>query len=187
MLSTYAQDSTPLPEEHFSGSFCQHFTTHLDLEVRAKVNPSLETIATVHHHGFFADARENAGSKWGAVNQVYCYANFRPIKFEVKRAQNDTRWMFFVINSIDSDGPAPLDATLDGINTLIGKRDFVLLNRFLRIVPTDSANRYALLGLARATFPVRTKLKDWQSFVENCYVAFNARGLDAAKLLKGLH
>lgn len=99
--------------------------------------------------------------------------------------QFDASWMFQVVRSTDAQGETPLEATIDGVHELIRRGEFGVLDRVLKNVP-ESANRFALLGLARSTFPIRSKLAHWRSFVVKCKRALDKRGLDGEKLLKGL-
>lgn len=97
----------------------------------------------------------------------------------------DSSWAFRAVNSSDAQGDGPLEAAIDGVHDLIGRGEFGFLDRVLRQMP-ENANRFALLGIARSTFPVRSKLASWRLYIAKCRAGLAGRGLDAEKLLKGL-
>lgn len=86
----------------------------------------------------------------------------------------------------DESGPAELETVIDGVNALIEQRDYAAIDRAIKQMPKSGTNRFVLVGLARATFPVRTKLNAWRAFILRCRANFASRGLDANQLLKGL-
>ena len=184
MLLRYAQDSTPLPGEPSDGSYRHSFTPRLGQESLADVLSEPSTEITIPW-GLDDESTADAG-RVCVVRFAYCHSPQRNDRKSSKTSFTNSEWIFSVVNSTDADGTAPLDATIDGINSLIEKRDFVFLDRVLRLISDDRINRYALLGMARATFPVRSKLSYWQLFISNCHRALKNRGLDADKLLKGL-
>jgi hypothetical protein len=98
----------------------------------------------------------------------------------------DAEWIFRAFSSSDSNGAERLDATIEGINALVAQRKFNILNRVLRDISESTASRLVLLALARATFPFRSKLSTWQPFVIRVDFEFRRRGLESARLLKGL-
>lgn len=98
----------------------------------------------------------------------------------------DSRWMFDAIASDDANGRARLVPTIQGINSLIALEAYSRLDAFFDSIPASTASRHLLLAVARSSFPVRIKLSRWQPFVLRVRDAFEARGLDAAALLKGL-
>jgi hypothetical protein len=185
MLLKYAQDSTPLPGAHSDGSYCRSFTARLGLENQSE--PIFEPMTEIGSAWAVDDELAAETSRPGIVRLAYCYATPRAERIAFKTSFTDSAWVFSVLNSTDADGADPLDETLDGVNSLIAKRDFSFLDRILRLVPSDATNRYALLALARATFPVRSKLAYWQFFISNCHAVFKKRGLPADQLLKGLN
>ena len=97
----------------------------------------------------------------------------------------DATWIFQAYGSSDSMGSEHLAPTIDGVNALIRVEAFERLDKVLLDCPS-SAGRHVLLGLARATFPVRSRLTSWSAFVRKVETAFVERDLDAKSLLRGL-
>lgn len=98
----------------------------------------------------------------------------------------DTRWVFAAVHSSDEGGTTLIGQVIDGLNELIRSEEFNFIDRVLRIVPTGTASRHVLLTLVRATYPIRPKLNYWQPFALALRHAFEARGLNGDKLLRGL-
>ncbi len=78
-----------------------------------------------------------------------------------------------------------LEYVIDTINVMIAERDFEKLDAY---VSDFSVNHdiTALIGLCRATFPVRSKLPSWSQKVIECRDAIDLRGLNGNVKLKGL-
>lgn len=99
----------------------------------------------------------------------------------------DIRWIFEVAASTEENGASFVGMVIDGVNTLISNGDFKSIDRALESMPVgENASRHVLVTMARATFPVRSKLTAWQGFVRSVSNSFAARGIDHARLLKGL-
>lgn len=98
----------------------------------------------------------------------------------------DLGWMFKALRSTNDTGIGVIASVVDGVNTLIAAGEFRLLDKALTNINVATASKHVLLGLARSTFPVRTKLTAWRSFVNGVDEAFHQRNLDSARLLKGL-
>ena len=107
-------------------------------------------------------------------------------KIENIEAVVDITWVFFALRSSDETGSRWLSETIDGVNQLIALGEFRHLDRALEAVKTETASRQILLGLARSTYPVRSKLNYWKHFLFDVHKTFRVRGLDAGRLLKGL-
>lgn len=98
----------------------------------------------------------------------------------------DLGWLFEALHSTDASGVSMLGVVVDGVNTLIGAQEFRLLDKALSGINVDTVSKHVLLGLARSTFPVRTALSEWKTFLKRVDEAFSRRELDSARLLKGL-
>lgn len=94
--------------------------------------------------------------------------------------------MFDAFRSTDETGSSVLSAVIDGVNTLIAENEFSLLDSALNDIDVETASKHVLLGLARATYPARTRLAAWKDFVNRVDQAFRHRELDSDRLLKGL-
>jgi len=97
----------------------------------------------------------------------------------------DASWIFRAHCSDDRNGQQLLSQTIVGINSLIQKGQFTVLNQVIDNCPM-SAGKHILLAFARASFPVRTRLTSWQSFIRKLEKEFETRGLNASTLLSGL-
>ena len=101
--------------------------------------------------------------------------------------KSDISWIFLAALSTEANGATMVGKVIDGVNALIKARDFKGIDRALRTVPAgENSSRHVLIALARSTFPVRTKLTSWTRFVRLVESCFADRGLDHARLLKGL-
>lgn len=98
----------------------------------------------------------------------------------------DLGWLFEALHSTDESGVKVLGVVVDGVNDLVRSRAFRLLDQALSDINVDTASKHVLLGLARSTYPVRTKLTEWKTFVIRVDEAFRRRELDSDRLLKGL-
>jgi hypothetical protein len=98
----------------------------------------------------------------------------------------DTSWFFRALEADQETGLAILEEVIVGINSLIKAQRFGLLNSMLEDMPTAVTSQHILLALARSTFAVRSKLPKWKPFVLRVKLGFEARGLDANRLLMGL-
>jgi len=101
-------------------------------------------------------------------------------------SKHDFGWVFDAARSTDVNGASKLPFVIDGVNSLIASKSFGMLDRVIQVIPVETASRHILLGIARATFPVRSKLNAWQQFVLQVKDEFANRGLNADGLLKGL-
>ncbi|MBY0612133.1 MAG: hypothetical protein K2P80_08105 [Beijerinckiaceae bacterium] len=98
----------------------------------------------------------------------------------------DVSWIF---NSITADAQSATEvvtSTIDSVNKLIAAREFDLLGRAIAAVDVGNAGRHMLLALARASYPVRSKISNWSSYIEKINCRFIELGLDADRLLRGL-
>lgn len=100
--------------------------------------------------------------------------------------KSDASWIFSAAMSTDANGASMVGKVIDGVNELIAARDFKGIDRALARVPTGNTSKHVLIALARATFPVRTKLSTWHTFVHEVQKGLANRGLDHTRLLKGL-
>lgn len=98
----------------------------------------------------------------------------------------DSSWIFQILSSTDADGEKPLKPTLKGVNALIASANFAFLDRLLISLPLKNMNRFVMLGLARSSNPVRSKLSNWRTFILRARDELEARNLDSARLLQGL-
>lgn len=98
----------------------------------------------------------------------------------------DLKWLFEAVHSSDPDGVKYVGPTIDGINSLISERNFEFIDMVFSIIPPMTASRHVLLALLRSTAPVRSKLSEWKRYTLLVRESFDNRGLDAARLLKGL-
>ncbi|WP_162888000.1 hypothetical protein [Sphingomonas mesophila] len=99
----------------------------------------------------------------------------------------DLRWFYAACHSNDASGVQALGTVIDGVNMLINLRAFRLLDSALRDLDAATTSKHVLLGIARATYPARSKLSGWKTFIAKVDEAFRQRGLDSARLLRGLH
>lgn len=102
------------------------------------------------------------------------------------RPKHDISWIFSAARSKDADGTRLVGKVVDGVNELIANRDFKAIDRALDSVPAENRSKHVLITLARTTYPVRTKLGRWQSYVSKVRSEFERRGLDYPRLLRGL-
>ncbi|MGU3468077.1 hypothetical protein ACLBXO_24810 [Methylobacterium sp. C33D] len=98
----------------------------------------------------------------------------------------DITWIFLALRSSDATGSRWLGEVIDGVNHLISNEEFRHLDRALETIKVDAASRQILLGLARSTYPVRSRLNYWKTYIIDVHNNFLKRGLEADVLLKGL-
>ena len=192
MQLQYAQDSTNLLAEHFAGSLTTDCTMLLDRKLpRQPVNSKLEStgrylvLADLGVHN--AETRVANERRTKLASNLY-YLDLAEVKWPVCKVTEkiDARWIFEALRSGDPDGRELIAQTIDGVNALIAKREFRFLDRVFVIIPPSTASRHVLLALLRASAPVRSKLTYWQTYVTKVRDAFDHRGLDSARLLRGL-
>lgn len=117
---------------------------------------------------------------------TYWVSHHSAANFAIPSLQrSEISWLFSAAASTDVSGSQLVGKVIDGVNHLIRDKNFRTLDMALEAVP-KRASKHVLVALARSSFPVRTKLVGWQSFIHELKHAFDARQLDGAKLLNGM-
>lgn len=96
--------------------------------------------------------------------------------------------VFQTLNGTASEktGVKELATAIRFINRLIGEYKFDLLGRILLSCKLDKMAPQMIIAFVRAIHPVRSRVRGWRRFVEKAKAELDQRGLDGAKLLRGV-
>ena len=193
-LSKYLTDSTDLPAERSDGLYSSLFMTHssqLLVDDVVEVGTFAEPAVYWHHTclppsgNYFLKGGSKPTARKAKVTDSGHFWAMTDIFHAPQLHTINASWIFSAHNSTDDNSQSLVGKTIDGVNELIGQGQFSVLNLALDGCP-ETAGRYVLLTLARACYPVRSRLVSWQSFLRKVESEFIRRGLDSATLLKGL-
>ena len=81
---------------------------------------------------------------------------------------------------------AKLSAYIRGINSIIYQQQYATLEKVLHDATARNASSHVLLAFARATYPVRSKVRGWKTFLTRVVSALERSGKDSGRLLKGM-
>jgi hypothetical protein len=98
----------------------------------------------------------------------------------------DLSWIELAEQPASGTPSADLVTVIDGINVLLKQGRFFLIDKIFRSLSLEAMEPRMMLAFARTTFPVRTKLDEWRSFVSSVANELDKRGLDSQSLLRGL-
>jgi hypothetical protein len=102
-------------------------------------------------------------------------------------ADNNLAWFFKAHDGdISRSTSDELVAVINGFNVLLKQRQFQAIDQVFRTAKLSQLSPEKMVALARITFPVRTLLNEWQSFVRRAHQELQSRHLDATIILKGL-
>ena len=87
---------------------------------------------------------------------------------------------------VDEPKPEQVAQLFIGINRQVTQGDFDEIDSVLREIDIKKISTAMLVALARGTFAYRTSLRSWSGFIEEVEAVLRRRGLDTAKLLRGL-
>jgi len=73
-----------------------------------------------------------------------------------------------------------------GITNLFSAKDYETINKILIEVPLDKLSPTVMVALMRTTFPARNKLGNWKGAVQSVSDSLKSRGLNSARILRGL-
>jgi len=72
------------------------------------------------------------------------------------------------------------------IRGLLNTKNFIEFKRILDRLNIENINEVLILGLLRLSYPWRSKINNWEWFLDKSLVELNKRGLNGSEILKGL-
>jgi hypothetical protein len=97
-------------------------------------------------------------------------------------------WYFDALSKNEDEqlSVAKLSDYIKGINSIIREEQYATLEKILHDATAKNAPSHVLLAFTRATYPVRTRIKGWKTFLASVVSKLERSGKDSGRLLKGM-
>lgn len=97
-------------------------------------------------------------------------------------------WYFSILSrgKTDEISVSELAEYIRGLNALVAKERYSMLDNILTDIVKNSVSNKVLLAFSRAAFPIRSKLSGWRRFLIEVKAELEKAGKDSESLLKGM-
>ena len=110
----------------------------------------------------------------------------RELKIRPVRPPVDLSWFIEAHANNEGASSATLVNIITGIHLLIKNRDFQMIDMVLRTTRLDRLAPEAIVAFARTSFPIRSRLSEWQRYLQRARKELRRRSLNAVSLMSGL-
>jgi hypothetical protein len=133
-----------------------------------------------------AETNPDPLDRFAALCQNAAFSDFRELAFDAlhhfggKAAKAD--WVSIARSSETSLTYTQIELLIDGLTQVLNDGKFDELDKELSSLDPNGLCVDAVVALSRVTYPARTKLPEWSSFVKRATNALKARGAERAML-----
>jgi hypothetical protein len=133
-----------------------------------------------------AETNPDPLGRFAAFYQNAALSDFRELSYDALPRPNSEAvqadWVSIACSSEVSLTLAQIEILIDGLTQTLNDGKFDELDKELSSLDPNGLSIDAVVALSRVTYPARTKLREWSSFVRRATDALKARGAERAML-----